>query len=104
MTPGETKYARALVRACLGRGCVISVWEGGDWAIKRSANVDAVMKALASTDMDVLVVRQANGHRLGSFTLIYGNNDDELIADCSATAFCDSVWEELEPLRRRLEK
>jgi hypothetical protein len=79
MSPIEQKIASTLVKLALANGYEISVWEGGDYAIKQSREADAIIAALCSTDSDSLVLWDA-GVRVGSIVLIWGNGED-LISD-----------------------
>lgn len=102
MSPGEREHATSLVNAILGTGCSISVWEGEDWALQKGKEPEAVLAAMASTDMDRLVATSGDGSRMGSFLLIYGNAPDELVADHSDNIYCNAIWHMLEPVRARL--
>lgn len=79
----EARIAWAVVDSALAADCSVSVWEGGDWALRSSRDLAAIVAALGSTDSDVLHLRRC-GKRVGTITLIYGNGVD-LISDCSWT-------------------
>jgi len=81
----ERMIATRLVSDILAAGHVISVNDGEGFAIKRSADKAAILAALASTDSDTLVIRDASGERVGFVLLIWGNGTD-LISDCSGVA------------------
>ena len=82
-TAGERGTATRLVRAAFAAGYSVSVYDGEEYTVKRSRKLKDVLDALASTEEDWLVVRDATGERLGSFRLIWGNDPtgEELIAD-----------------------
>lgn len=80
MNDVEKKIARKLVKIILAKGYEICVHEGEDWAIRKSAEVNKIMAALASTGEDTIIVRTVDGRRLGSIMLIWGNGED-LISD-----------------------
>ena len=87
--------ARALVAAILAdTDTTISVWDGEDWALKRSRDTDAILEALGSTDADTVRVLRS-GKPAGSFWLIYGNGPGELIADHGDNAYCNGIWNAL---------
>lgn len=91
----ERKEARALVHALLRTGAVVSVYDGEDWAIKKSRDRALILDSMGSTDADVLSARNAAGERLGTFCLIYGNGPGELIADHSDNDYCNAIWAQL---------
>lgn len=98
----EGRIAAALVDAILSHsGMVISVNDdengNGDWVVKRSTDKAAIMAALFSTDGDLIVARDANGERLGWWSLIYGNDGFDVISDYWANDFCEAIWQELQP-------
>lgn len=75
----EKRIARRVVTDALEAGYMISVWEGGDWAIKRAVNKAAmIMDAMFSTDSDLLVLRKLDGEIVGRVYLVWGNGCDVL--------------------------
>lgn len=96
-TTGESEMANRVVGALLARGWLLSVFDGAEYTVKRSADRHEILRAMNTTSEDVLVVRDAEGNRLGSVSLVYGNADDgsELISDYTATDLLDAV---LDPL------
>lgn len=91
MLHSDAVIARALVDAILARGHAISVHDGECFAVKRSNDRAVILDALASTEADTLIVRDASGTKLGSFFLVYGNGPDELIADYTFNPFCEAM-------------
>lgn len=86
----EHALACIVVADALSRGYMLSVYEGEGWAIKRSTDAAAIMEALGSTDSDLITARTADGERVGSVWLIYGNGCD-LISDSTDTPAVD-LW------------
>jgi len=82
-TSGERGVATRLVRAAIHAGYTVSVYDGGEYTVKRSRQVRQILEALGSTEEDVLVIRDSEGARLGALSLIWGNDatGEELIAD-----------------------
>jgi hypothetical protein len=95
-TEVEKKIASRLVHDILASGSDISVWEGGDYAIKNSTNKEEVMAALGSTGIDYLYMSY------GSILLVWGNGN-ELISDSSANQLTDNVLVGAENLAKTLE-
>ena len=80
----EARIIRAVLRRAMGKQYTVSVYDSvdaeGEYTVKRSRDVPTIMAALATTGGDILVIRDANGGKLGTITLIY-NGDDSVIAD-----------------------
>lgn len=94
---GERAYARKLVRNILSRGWHIGVHDGEERTVHHSRKESEILDALATTEMDELLVTDASGKRVGWFMLIWGNDPDgsELVADCSANDLCESICAEV---------
>lgn len=89
----DANQARALVTAILADGGnTISINDGECWVVKRSRNPVEIMEAMGSTCEDIVKVHNVSGEPLGNFYLVYGNGDDELIADHSDNDYCGNVW------------
>lgn len=101
----ERRMCTALVDGCLKRGYVISVSDGEDWPVRKSTDKAEIMAALASTDEDGIVIRNAAGDKLGWFQLIYGNDGWDVVADYSDNEICNAIWNEvLKPLSDKIER
>lgn len=92
----EHTVANRLVRNIINRGYTVSVWEGEDWALRRSANLQEIMESLASTGEDVLLVKDGE-KTIGRFWLVWGNDPsgEELIADYTDNALCSEIYGEV---------
>ena len=92
-TKGEARVARKLVKAALAEGLSVSVWEGEDWAIKRSTNARAIFDNMATTGSDTLRLRDAQGEYVGFFSLVYGNDPDgeDLLSNYSDNELCERL-------------
>lgn len=71
----------AIIDLALGRGYVVSVCDGAEWTVKKSADRVAILTALVSTDNDTLRFRDCHGEPVGSVWCIYGNGPGETFAD-----------------------
>lgn len=80
----EQRIARRLVRSILHAGHTISVNDGEAFIVRRSRDRNAILAALCTTDSDTLVVRRADGERIGFAMLIWGNGAD-LLSDHTDT-------------------
>jgi hypothetical protein len=84
------RIAAALIDAALAAGLTVSAYEGGDWAIRRSTDRAAILDALASTDHDELVFRNAEGAKVG-WALMIWENDCDVLSDYSDNALMESL-------------
>lgn len=91
----HTDYVQAvaLIPLLLENGRTVSVYDGEEWALKRSTDAAAIFAAMATTDADTLRVREADGEHFGTFWLVYGNGPGELIADHSDSAAVNVLWD-----------
>lgn len=83
MQTHESKVIRRMVRIALTKGLTVSVWDGGEWTLKRSKSVTRVLSACGTTDHDVLRFRDKDGTKVGSVSLVYGNGPGEVVSDYS---------------------
>jgi hypothetical protein len=77
----EKRIVKQIVDTALAAGCLITVCDGEDYPVKRSTDAKAIMAAIMSTDEDVLIIRKADGTKLGSVYLAYGNDGYDVISD-----------------------
>lgn len=101
MQEHDKKMAADLVDALLAAGCNISVYDGEEWACRRSADRAELLDAMGNTDQDELRIRDGD-HRLGWFCLVYGNGPGETICDYTANDFCQSIVDKVEALNPML--
>lgn len=86
----EMRVARAAVEALLADGWLVSVSDGEETTVFRSADADAICAALGTTDEDTLHCWKPGGEEVDGFRrqiasvwLVYGNEPWEVIADHS---------------------
>lgn len=80
-----------LVEAALQRGCIISVNDGEEFAVKRSRERAAIFEAANAVGEATLIVRYDNGVLAGSIMVVWGNSPEELFADYSDNAFIGAL-------------
>ena len=90
----ERAIAALIVSELVALGYALSVWDGEAWTVEASQDAREVCAALASTEMDVIKVRDPAGQTefpesgrnampvVGSLTLIWGNGN-ALLSDWS---------------------
>jgi hypothetical protein len=62
---------------------LLSVFDGEEAPIQRSDDLEAVMAELGHCDEELLLVHNADGKQIGSIFLVYGNDAEELVCDCT---------------------
>lgn len=81
MRADEFQVLAAIVDSALDAGHRVTVHDGDDYAILVSTDRAAILAACGSTEADRLIIRDGLGYRIGSVTLIYGNEPGVLISD-----------------------
>lgn len=94
MDETEKKIANALVLAGISRGYTVSVNDGEEWVVNHSKNIEEIMAALGSTDMDIIRFTDIFQERIGSFLLIWGNGGD-LVSDHTANDACEELYNDV---------
>ncbi len=80
----ERRIAKKIVADALAAGYSVSVYDGEEWALKRSTDERAILAAMGSTDADSLRLRRADGTSIGTIDLVWGN-DEDLVSDHAAS-------------------
>lgn len=78
----EQQIIRRAVTDILGKGYKISLYDGGDFTVKRSTDLNLILNATQTTDRDMLKVYEGDS-LIGTIILIYGNDGHDVIADYS---------------------
>lgn len=95
----ELSILRKMCRSLCAAGYSLSVWDGEEWAIKRSTQPDIVLAELRATDEEQVRVRDGDTV-IGTIYLVYGNSPWEVISDNSVsleaalaetTAFAEAI-------------
>lgn len=81
-----------LIRYAKAQGCVISVNDGGAWAVKKSTNEKEILEAVNSVDEATLLIRKGD-HVCGRADIVNGLDNDELVADHTDNAWFQA-WSE----------
>jgi hypothetical protein len=82
----DARIIKAAIKGILDAGCVISVFDGEEVTVRRSADADAIFAALGTTDEDTLLVlldssTKSRWQQIGSVYLVYGNEAGVVICD-----------------------
>ena len=59
----------------------VSVFDGEEFAVRRSTNVRDIMGAIESVDESELLFRTANGERIGWALIVLGNDGGDEVSD-----------------------
>lgn len=92
--PVEAVLAKRLLDKALKRGWRVSVYDGEEWTVKQSADRQTILDALATTEADTLLFRDADGQKIGRVWLIWGNGED-LISDSSDVPALNELIDEV---------
>jgi hypothetical protein len=87
------KAYKSLVKFSLNNNATVSVWDGEEWQVRRSAKYTDIINAIESVEVAELRIRDNNGDAIGWAQIIpFGMEDDETVADYSITPFM-ATWE-----------
>ena len=78
----EQQIIRRAVTDILGKGYKISLYDGEEFTVKRSTDLNLILNATQTTDRDMLKVYEGDS-LIGTIILIYGNDGHDVIADYS---------------------
>ena len=81
----EKGIAKRVVRAAIEAGFTVSLWDGGEWTVKRSSKLPEVMRAMFTVDEERLDIRDSEGGFIGHVWFIYGNDGWDALGDYTAT-------------------
>lgn len=83
VSPIERKIIGKLLDDAASLSLSVSVYDGEEWALKRSVDRAAIEAEIGATDETTLLFRHAEtAERVGHVLLIHGNHED-VISDCS---------------------
>jgi hypothetical protein len=101
-SPHEDAIVKRLVKDTLAAGYVISVNDGEEFTVKRSADETEILTALHTTDEDYLHIRKpGEKSRVGWVRLIWGN-DADVISDYTDNPRIISLLEGANALAEKL--
>jgi len=72
-----------LIKKALKENLVISVFDGEEWAVKKSNKYTDIKDAIESVEEAQIIVRNLQGDKIGWALIIPDLEPDETIADCS---------------------
>ena len=81
----EKGIAKRVVRAAIEAGYTVSLYDGGEYTVKRSRKLPEVMRAMMTVDEESLEFRDSEGGLIGTAWFVYGNDGWDALADFTAT-------------------
>lgn len=100
----EGQIARALVKAGLARGLLVSVNDGEGWVVLQSVKLTEIMNALASTDEDYVRFTSYPAGQGATFVMVYGNDGYDVINDHTDNDLGNLLIADIQPTIDRLER
>lgn len=97
----ERQIVRQIVKDAIASNYSVSVYDGEEWTLKCSSDLREIMRAVMTTDEDVLRIRAAE-NIIGSIDLIYGNDGWDVISDHTANDAMDALLVNASKLSHRL--
>jgi hypothetical protein len=89
------KAYKSLVKFALNNNATVSVFDGEEWAVKRSTKYTDIINAIESVEVAELRIRDNNSDVIGWAQIIPDLDDDETVADYSITEFM-ATWEKID--------
>ena len=83
MTNEERYVVRQIVNRALDKGYVLSIYDGEEFPLLHSDDADEVIAELGHCDEEWLYVENADHKKIGTIFLVYGNDADEVVCDCT---------------------
>jgi hypothetical protein len=83
MNTEERFVVKQIVGRALDKGYLLSVFDGEDVPVMHSDDAEAVMAGLGHCDEEWLYVANEDRKQIGTIFLVYGNDPDEVVADCT---------------------
>ena len=83
MNTEERFVVKQIVGRALDKGYLLSVYDGEEVPVLHSDDAEAVMAELGHCDEEWLHVANEDRKRIGAIFLVYGNDPDEVVADCT---------------------
>ena len=100
--PIERLIAHDLINAIVGSDCNVSIWDGEEYAVKYSTDVEEILSAMSHTGEDNLQIydaamvfpRDRETAYEGFVYLVYGNEPENLVADYGGAEWLENIIED----------
>lgn len=88
------KMHEKMIELALADGLLVSVYDGEEWAVKRSADKQKILEAIEAVEEAGIVLRDAEGKKIGTALILpYGVGDDETVADHTDNDAMNKLYE-----------
>lgn len=86
-----------LIKYALAQNNVISVWDGGEWQVRRSDSYKDIKEAIESVEEAEIRIYDKEGNSQGWALIIpHGMEPDEIVADHTCNDYFDKWSEQYE--------
>ena len=99
----EKGIAKRVVRAAIEAGYTVSLWDGGEYTVKRSRKLSEVVGAMFTVDEESLEIRNVEGGLIGTVWMVYGNDGFDAINDFTATETMEKLLRDADEYARHAE-
>ena len=99
----EKGIAKRVVRAAIEAGYTVSLYDGGEWTVKRSRKLSEVVGAMFTVDEERLDIRNSEGGLIGNVWFVYGNDGYDAINDYTATETMEKLLRDADEYARHAE-
>jgi hypothetical protein len=99
----EKGIAKRVVRAAIAAGYTVSLWDGGEYTVKRSSKLSEIVGAMFTVDEESLEIRDAEGGLIGTVWMVYGNDGFDAINDFTATETMEKLLRDADEYARHAE-
>lgn len=98
-TPAEAQAVTMIISRLISDGCQLSVFDGGEWVVRRSTCIDEVLSELSHTDC-IETVRVRKDEKLGDIDFFFQGCDDamDVVVDYQTTkgnVYLDNVYNQI---------
>jgi hypothetical protein len=77
-----------LIKYCLKQNCLISIFDGEEWSIKRSNKFRSIIEEIKAVELSEIRIRDSLGNTVGWAEILpYGVGPDETVIDHSDNEF-----------------
>jgi hypothetical protein len=83
MNTEERFVVKQIVGRALDKGYLLTAFDGEESPVLHSDDLEEVMAGLGHCDEEWLYVANEDRKQIGAIYLVYGNDPDEVVADCT---------------------
>jgi hypothetical protein len=84
------KAYKDLVKYALKNNDNVSVWDGEEWQVRRSASYQDIVDAIESVEMAELSIRDHDDNNKAWALIVHDTGEDENVADHTDNAYMDN--------------